>query len=41
MFLTAGIFAAGVAFWFAGTISTRDATVGFARAVGVEDSAVK
>jgi len=39
VFLTVGVFAAGVVFWVAGTVNTRDATVKFADAIGVSSSA--
>jgi hypothetical protein len=39
VFLTVGVFAAGMAFWIAGTTEARDATLSFANAVGISSSA--
>ena len=39
VFLCAGAFAAGIAFWVAGTVAARDATVQFGEAIGIEGAA--
>jgi hypothetical protein len=41
VFLTVGVFAAGVAFWVAGTVRARDATAAIAEAMGVDSGALR